>query len=107
MDQVVGSYRLIELLGGGGQADVYLGEHQETGDRHALKILHAGLSVDVDAKSAFLQEAIKARSVEHENIVEIIDVGDHEGRPFMVLKYVSKDLASLIAGTPLDEKKGN
>ena len=105
MDQVVGSYRLIELLGGGGQADVYLGEHQETGDRHASKILYAGLSVDVDAKSAFLQEAIKARSVEHENIVEIIDVGDHEGRPFMVLKYVSKDLASLIAGTPLDEKR--
>ena len=105
MDQVVGPYRLIELLGGGGQADVYLGEHQETGDRHALKILHAGLSVDADAKSAFLQEAIKARSVEHENIVEIIDVGEHEGRPFMVLEYVSNDLASLIAGTPLDEKR--
>ena len=93
MIQTIGPYRILELLGGGSEADVYRVEHTESGRCFALKLLHAGLSADVEAKEAFLQEAVKSQSIEHPSIVDIEEVQEHEGRPYMVLEYVPNDLA--------------
>ncbi|MCH7734607.1 MAG: protein kinase [Chloroflexi bacterium] len=93
MIETIGPYRILELLGGGSQADVYRVEHTGSGRFFALKLLHAGLSADLEAKEAFLQEAAKSQSVEHPNIVKIEEVREQDGRPYMVLEYVSNDLA--------------
>ena len=84
--QQFGNYRLLRLLGRGGSADVYLGEHVFLKSYAALKVLHAHLS-DQDAHQ-FLQEAQILASLSHPHIVRIFDFAVQEGVPFLVMDYI-------------------
>ena len=83
--QAIGNYRLVRLLGRGGFADVYLGEHRYLKNYAALKILRISLS-DKDA-SRFLSEAQILRRLTHPNIVRVLDFSVERGTPVLIMDY--------------------
>src|SRR2546421_6466227 len=82
--QQLGNYRLTRLLGQGGFAEVYLGEHVYLKSRAALKVLHAQLS-EQDAAN-FVQEAQTLANLSHPHIVRMLDMAVPDGTPFFVIK---------------------
>ena len=83
--QELGNYRLIRLLGRGGFAEVYLGEHMRLKTQAAIKVLYTQL--DSDNSEEFLQEAQTVAYLIHPNIVRIFDFDVKEGVPFLVMDY--------------------
>ena len=82
--QQIGSYRLIQLLGRGGFASVYLGQHVRIATKQAaIKLLHI---FDVDTKK-FHQEAETIAALDHPNIIRLIDFDFHDQMPFLVIDY--------------------
>ena len=84
----VGNYRLIRWLGRGAFADVYLGEHVYLKTLNAIKMLHVHLSKK--ALKDFLKEARVIASLDHPHIVRVLDCGDENGTPFLVMTYAPK-----------------
>jgi WD40 repeat protein/serine/threonine protein kinase len=84
-DGKIGQYELIRPLGRGGMGTVYLARDLRLGRRVAIKLLtgHAR-----QGNARFLAETRATARCNHENIVGIHDVGEHDGRPYMVLEYV-------------------
>ncbi len=88
MDRVgqrFGNYRLLRLLGEGGFAEVYLGEHAFLGTQAAIKMLQIRLAQEL--LKDFLQEARTLAHLEHPNIVRVLDFGLEESVPFLVMHY--------------------
>jgi WD40 repeat protein/serine/threonine protein kinase len=83
--QQLGTYRLVRLLGQGGFADVYLGEHLHLGTEAAIKVLHTHL-VSEDWES-FRKEAQIIAGLVHPHIVRLLDFDVKEGTPFLVMAY--------------------
>src|SRR5579863_6689202 len=88
MDRVgqrFGNYRLLRLLGEGGFAEVYLGEHEFLGTQAAIKVLQIRLAQEL--LKDFLQEARTLAHLEHPHIVRVLDFGLEESVPFLVMQY--------------------
>src|SRR5437763_873794 len=83
--QRLGNYRLIRLLGKGGFADVYLGEHLYLKTQAALKVLHIRLSNE--ALADFLSEAQTVARLEHPHIVRVLECSVEDDTPFLVMSY--------------------
>lgn len=84
-------YELLELIGGGGMADVYRA-HDKLLDRSvAVKILHPQFSNDAEFIEKFHREAQGAAKLSHPNIVNIYDVGEEAGCHYIVMEYVAGD----------------
>ncbi|MEZ0310709.1 MAG: serine/threonine protein kinase [Myxococcota bacterium] len=83
--RVLGSYRLLQLLGEGGMGQVYLGEHTRLGRKVALKLLRPEYARHTKAVQRFFGEARAVNQISHDNIVEITDFiendVDAEGKP--------------------------
>ena len=102
--QKLGNYRLIRLLGHGGFAEVYLGEHLHLGTQAAIKVLTTRLMND--ELDTFRREAQTIARLEHPHVVRVLDFGIENDTPFLVMNYApGGSLRSLHAkGTqlPLD-----
>ncbi len=85
IEQQFGHYRLTRLLGHGGFADVYLGEHIYLGTQAAIKVLHTQLASDEIEQ--FRQEARTIAQLDHLHIVRVLDFGVEGQRPFLVMTY--------------------
>lgn len=83
-----GRYQIIEQVGSGGMAIVYLAYDLETGREVAIKMLREEFSDDEDFLRRFEREAQSASRVSHRNIVEMYDVGEENGRRFIVMEYM-------------------
>jgi eukaryotic-like serine/threonine-protein kinase len=83
--QQLGNYRLIRLLGQGGFADVYLGEHIYLNTLAAIKVLHTQLTQDM--RVHFLGEAQTIARLKHPQIVRVLDFGVENMLPFLVMEY--------------------
>jgi tetratricopeptide (TPR) repeat protein len=83
--QCLGNYRLVSLLGQGGYAEVYLGQHVRLSLQAAIKVLHAHLS-EREAEH-FSQEAQIIARLSHPSIVRVFDYDVQEGVPFLVMDY--------------------
>ena len=97
--RLAGRYVVGEVLGDGGMAQVYRGEHDTIGRAVAIKVLASELTRDASLTVRFLQEAKAASKIHHQNVVEITDFGEtDDGRPFMVMEYLEgEDLADTLA----------
>lgn len=73
-----GKYALSRVIGRGGMATVFEGLHTWTGRKVAVKVIHASLTVDAEKAQRYLQEARAATSLEHPNVVEVLDMGREE-----------------------------
>src|SRR5579859_1079101 len=81
----LGNYRLIRLLGQGGFADVYLGEHIYLKTKAAIKVLQVRITGN-DMQS-FLKEAQIIAALRHPRIVRILDFGLDGTIPFLIMDY--------------------
>ena len=84
-----GKYRILERIGVGGMAIVYLCEHLVMRRQVAIKVLPTGLADSASTLERFRREARLAAALDHPNIVRTHDI-DHDGpRPFLVMEYVN------------------
>jgi len=85
--QKFGSYRLLRLIGRGGFAEVYLGEHLHLGTRAAIKVLHTQLAhTDIDT---FRIEARTIAHLLHPHIIRVLDFNVTGSKPFLVMDYAA------------------
>jgi serine/threonine protein kinase len=84
----IGPYHLLKLIGEGGTGNVYLAVDTRLDRKVAIKILTVDFAEDVDRISRFKQEARATSSLNHPNIVTIFEVGEAEGRYYIVTEFV-------------------
>jgi len=87
-DVVAGKYTIEKVIGEGGMGAVYSATHNLTGKRVAIKWMLPALAKDEDAVRRFLREAQAAGRISHRNVVDIYDVGEHNGTPFLVMEFL-------------------
>jgi eukaryotic-like serine/threonine-protein kinase len=95
--EVIGdTYRLNELIGSGGMAEVYSAEHLRIGRRFAVKVLRAGTSSQTLQR--FRREARAIARIDNEFVVGVVDCGETaDGTPFLVMELLNgEDLRALL-----------
>jgi serine/threonine-protein kinase len=85
---VVGRYRVLQRIGSGGMADVWLAEDTHLRRRVALKVLHKRFAQDREFVERFRREAEAAASLQHPNIVAVFDRGTIDGTYFIAMQFV-------------------
>lgn len=96
-EKIGNRYTLVKHIGEGGMADVYLAVDTILKREVAVKILRGELNNDPVNLARFQKEALAISNTSHPNIVEIFDVGEDQGKNYIVMEYVrGKTLKQLI-----------
>ncbi len=85
---VDGRYTVLERIGSGGMADVWLADDSHLQRRVALKVLHARFAQDKEFVERFRREAEAAAGLQHPNIVAVFDRGEFEGTYYIAMQYL-------------------
>jgi WD40 repeat protein/tetratricopeptide (TPR) repeat protein/tRNA A-37 threonylcarbamoyl transferase component Bud32 len=98
----VPGYDLLGVLGRGGMGVVYKARHQKLNRLVALKMILAGGHAGEAELARFRTEAEAVARLQHPGVVQIYDVGEHNGLPYLALEYCDGgSLAGRLGGTPL------
>lgn len=92
----LGDYRVLELLGAGGMGLVFRAEDVRLQRPVALKVMKPRVAAKPDSKARFLREARATAALSHDHIVQIYQVGEQSGVPFIAMQY--------LAGEPLSAR---
>ena len=100
---VLGSYRIVELLGKGGMGCVFRAEHVKLGREVALKQLRPDYARRRDAVQRFLLEARTVNRIRHRNIVDATDLIElDDGTTFIIMEFLRGQSLGKWAGTGID-----
>lgn len=89
LPSIVGSYRIVRLLGQGGMGEVYEAVHESIGRRVAIKALYAEFAHKPEIVARFFNEARAVNLVEHPGLVQIYDYGQlPDGIPYIVMEFL-------------------
>jgi len=92
-----GRFDLLQKIGEGGMGVVYKARDSRLDRLVAIKVLPESRAVDADRRARFIKEAKAASALNHPNIVTIHEVGEQDGRTFLVMEFVDgKALNELI-----------
>src|ERR1043165_820001 len=92
MHDRIGPYRIVRKLGEGGMGVVYAAEGERVRREVPIKTIRA--AGDSSARERFFREARAAASLSHPNVCQLFDIGDDEGRPFLVMELLEGEALS-------------
>ncbi len=96
-NRAVANYKLVELIGAGGMANIYKAIQLSLDRPVALKIMHEHLIINEGFIARFEKEAKQAAHLHHENIVSIIDYGHCDSKYFIAMEYIDgKNLKQIL-----------
>jgi serine/threonine-protein kinase len=94
-------YEVEAVLGRGGMGIVYKARQVRLNRPVALKMLLAGAYAGLEERERFFREAEALAGLRHANLVQVHDMGEHDGRPYFTMEYVEGgSLAQKLMGTP-------
>jgi serine/threonine protein kinase/tetratricopeptide (TPR) repeat protein len=103
--QVLGHYRVMERIGGGGMGVVFRAHDERLNRDVALKVLPAGSLSDESARKRFRKEALTLSRLNHPNIETVYDFDTQDGVDFLVMELIAgATLDRRLSGGPLPEK---
>ncbi len=103
----VGPYRIIEQLGQGGMATVFQAYHAGLDRFVAIKVMHPAFKQDPTFLARFQREARVVAKLDHPNIVPIYDYAEHNGNPYLVMKFIEGEtLKARLGRGPLTRDEG-
>jgi len=98
----IGDFVIQRVLGRGGMGIVYKAFHEKLKRTVALKMILSGTHASSDQLERFISEAKAVAHLQHPNIVQIFDIGEHENLPFFSLEFVDGDsLDKFLLGKPI------
>jgi eukaryotic-like serine/threonine-protein kinase len=99
-NRLIGTYKVLSMLGAGGMGEVYLAADEKLKRSIALKVLSAHYAASDERIKRFELEAHAVSLLNHPNIVTIFDVGQHDGINYIATEFVEgKSLRELIGGS--------
>jgi len=107
--QKIGKYEIKSSLGEGGNGIVYEGYDPDIQRRVAIKILHPHMisgKLGEELLARFKREAISAARCVHPNVVSILEYGQYEDKPFIVMEYIDGVSVHRLIKHRLKHKRG-
>lgn len=98
-------YTDLEIAGRGGMAEVYKATHPTLNRVVAIKLMRAAIQDDPVMRLFFERESRALRKLDHPNVIKVLDVGEVDSRPYLVMEYIEGNpLGELLQNGRLDLK---